>query len=455
LGSSARQRLLIVILLAVLGAGVSGLLLLQHHGEGDVVNQLCGDAQTSGCAEVARSSWSRVAGMPLAALGLFFYLALGAGLVLAWLAPEDARDAIAFLCFVVTGLALAIDVALLAVQAFSIRAFCWFCLITYAVNGGILAALWPTRRTAAGVRPAAARPEGRLAVAAWAVAVLAIGAAVGSAEAALRARAARRADRLLGGAPAAGAPVTPALESPSAPADASDAQRWQAEARRLQQILDDPQKLDQYFTEKAAREFEEAKPQPIDLRDVPSKGPPNAPVQVVEYSDFLCPFCRNLAGALTGFLPQSGDRVALYYKNFPLDQACNPKLRASTHLGACWLALGAICAHAQGRFWPYHDKVFGSQLQNPQPADVVRLAREAGLDAAALERCLPAPQTKEKLQAQIDEAQKLGVQATPTLFINGKKLPRINDFIQMVDKEAQAKGLPPLQPGAPMVGRPK
>jgi protein-disulfide isomerase/uncharacterized membrane protein len=439
LGSSARRRLVIGILLAVLGAGVSSLLLFEHHGEGDVVEQLCGDAQTSGCAAVARSAWSQVAGVPLAAVGTFFYLAITAGLLVATQAGEDARDAIALLCLAATAVALAVDAVLLGVQAVSIRAFCWLCLSTYALNGGIAAALWPARRAAARVRSAGAGPEGRLVVVAWAVAILAVVAAVGSAEAALRARAAGRASRILGTASAAST-------APSSAAS-GDPQRWQAEAQRLQQILDDPQKLDQYFTEKAAREFQEAKVQRIDLRDVPSKGPANAPVQVVEFSDFLCPFCRQLANGLSGFLPQSGNRLALHYKNFPLDQSCNPKLRVTTHPGACWLAWGGLCANEQGRFWPYHDKVFGSPLQNPQAADVLRLGREIGLDASALEACLSAPETKQKLQAQIDEAQQLGVQATPTVFVNGKKLPRINDFIQVVDKEAQARGFPPLQKG--------
>jgi protein-disulfide isomerase len=88
--------------------------------------------------------------------------------------------------------------------------------------------------------------------------------------------------------------------------------------------------------------------------------------------------------------------------------------------------------------------VFSGELKNPQAADVVRLAGEAGLNAAAIESCLSDPRTKEQLTAQIQEAKKVGVQATPTLFINGKKLPRINDFLQTVEKEAQRKGLPPL-----------
>ena len=167
-------------------------------------------------------------------------------------------------------------------------------------------------------------------------------------------------------------------------------------------------------------------------------------MKVVEYSDFLCPFCRNLGLALAQFVPQAGGRVVVYFKNYPLDSACNPKLKQSVHPGACNLALGAICAQRQGKFEAYHDRVFGTEFHNPQAADVVRIAGEAGLNAAAMPGCLDDPKTKEALDAQIAEANRLEVTSTPTVYINGKKLPRINDFVAVVDKEARKKGFPPL-----------
>ena len=188
--------------------------------------------------------------------------------------------------------------------------------------------------------------------------------------------------------------------------------------------------------------------EPIDLANLPAKGPASAPVTVVEYSDFMCPFCRNLAAALTQFVPQAGGRLAVYFKNFPLDNSCNPKLPRAVHPGSCTLALGAICAQNQGKFEAYHDRVFGSEVKSPQPADVVRLAGEAGLNAAAMEGCLDDPQTKATLAAQIAEGNRLGVSSTPTVYINGKKLPRINDFVAVVDREAQKKGQPPIAPAA-------
>ncbi len=169
-------------------------------------------------------------------------------------------------------------------------------------------------------------------------------------------------------------------------------------------------------------------------------------MKVVEYSDFLCPFCRNLAGALVQFIPQAGGRVAVYFKNYPLDADCNPKLKQSTHAGACNVALGAVCAQRQGKFEAYHDRVFSTELHSPSRADVVRIAGEAGLNGDALQGCLDDAKTKEALAAQIAEANRLGVSATPTLYVNGKKLPRINDFVAVVDKEARKKGFPPLAP---------
>ena len=233
---------------------------------------------------------------------------------------------------------------------------------------------------------------------------------------------------------------------PEAPAGPQDAKYWQERAQKLQSTLDDPQKLEAYFSEKAQREYDTSAPTLIDVAGAPLKGPATAPARVVEFSDFMCPFCRNLAGALSQFVPQSGGRVAVYFMNYPLDNTCNPKLPRATHPGACTVALGSICALYQGKFDAYHDRVFSTELHNPQAADVVRLAGEAGLNAAALEGCLDDPKTKAELAAQIAEGNRVGITATPTLYINGKKLPRINDFVAVVDKEARKKGFPALTP---------
>jgi protein-disulfide isomerase/uncharacterized membrane protein len=462
LGPNAKTRLAAALCLCLAGAAVSGVLLLQHHGEPgavSAVNEACGDGQTSGCEDVARSAWSSFAGLPVAAYGLAFYLSLALLLALALAVPAERRAPLAALALGALALALLVDLVLLGVQAFAIRSYCALCLLTYALGATALFALLPARAAARAAGGLAAAAEARVALAGWALGTAAVAAAVLAGNGALVARAALRQATLLG------APATDSAPPPSVPAalpaDASDGQAateaspdpaaadpeakaWRDRAERLQATLDDPQKLEAYFAEKAQREFEASAPVSIDTSGIPPKGPATAPVKVVEFSDFLCPFCRNLGLALSQFVPQAGGRVAVYFMNYPLDNACNPRLPRASHPGSCHLALGAVCARNQGKFDAYHDRVFQSELRNPQAADVVRMAGEAGLNAAAMEGCLADPQTRRTLEAEIAEGNRLDINATPTVFVNGRKLPRLNDFVAVVDTEARKQGFPPL-----------
>lgn len=416
------------LVLFLIGAAFAALLLLQHHGETGAVaavNAVCGDGQTSGCEVVARSAYSRLAGVPLAALGLFFYLGLASLLLLGAAAGDEAASRASKIALSLTLAALVADVVLFGLQAFVIKDYCKLCLATYAVNALAAAALWPARTAPAGAL-------GRVAASAWAVVLAALGLGVFASNAALEARAATRAGTILGAPAAAALPVGDAA--------------LQAEVKRLQETLDDPQKFQDYQTAKAEREFDAAAPQKFDLATTPVKGPVDARVQVIEFSDFLCPFCRGLAGAFKDFMPRSQGRIAILFKNYPLDKECNPHLNNTIHPGACWVAKGGICAQQQGKFWPYHDKAFENPPQAPGRPDVVRIATDAGLDAAAFAGCLESPTTLSRLAAEIAEAERTGVKATPTLFINGKKLPRVNDFLLMVEKESKRLGLPPLNP---------
>lgn len=461
MGESGVRRILAALCLCLAGAAVSALLLMQHHGEGravSAVNRVCGDGVTSGCDEVARSAWSSFAGIPVAAAGVFFYLSLGLLLTLGLLAPAETRLATAGIVVAALALGLVADLFLLGVQVVSIKAYCALCLFTYLLTAAAFAALLPARRGARGLGVSLGRAEGRLVLAGWLLGSLALAGAVFAGDTTLRYRAARRQAALLG----APVPVPAATRAPqpsptptpgpgptptptATPATGTqDAAYWRDRYQKLQETVDDPRKLEAYFADKAQREYDASSPVVIELDGVSGRGPANAPVQVVEYSDFLCPYCRSLAPALAQFVQQAGGRVVVYFKNYPLDTPCNAKLKRSLHPGACNLALGAVCAQRQGRFEAYHDKVFSTELRNPQPADVVRLAGEVGLNVVAMQGCVGDPQTRKTLDAQVAEANRLGVTATPTLYVNGRKLPRINDFVPVVDKEAQKKGFAPL-----------
>src|SRR5207245_3776062 len=197
-----RARILLAALACVLSAATSGLLLLEHHGEpraAAAVSQVCGGEGTqSGCETVSRSRYSQVRGMPLAGLGLFFALSVGALLLLSLLAGAESHDAAAALALLAFVVALAADVVLLGVQVVAIHAFCRLCLLTYALNALALAFLLPARRDGAVVGEAVAKRDGRLVFAGWVLASLALAAAVYASEKALDSREKGRAASILG-----------------------------------------------------------------------------------------------------------------------------------------------------------------------------------------------------------------------------------------------------------------
>jgi protein-disulfide isomerase/uncharacterized membrane protein len=433
LGLMNARRAAAAIALALAGAALSTLLLLEHHGESlgvSVVQTICGEGASSGCETVARSAYSSVAGVPLAAVGLVFYVSIGFLLGLGTLGSEEVRTAGGQVAFYSVVLALVIDLGLLGIQAIAIKAFCKLCLGTYAVNGLMLATLWPLRRPRDMALSRFLTGEGRIMAGGWASATIAVAAAILALNTTLSYREARRTAGLLG-SPASGSP--------------EDAvKRAEAETRRLQEILDDPQKREQYLTEKAVKEFEDATPLNLDLSQAPFSGPANAPIQVVEFSDYLCPYCRGLAAAFKDYLPKSGGRVVIHYKNYPLDKTCNTQLQNTVHDGACWLALGAICSQQLGPFAAYQDKANSTPAKAMTRDDALRIGGEVGIPSTAMGTCLDSPATKARLTAEIEEARRVGVKATPTVFLNGKMLPRVNDFLLAVERETRRLGLTPL-----------
>lgn len=437
--TKGRTRIVLAMALC-LGAGViSGILLGQHHGDPwavSTVTERCGDAESGSCGEVAQSAWSAFAGIPLAALGLAFYTSLALLAPLALFAPAGLRKAligsILIPCLLV---GLAFDLLLLMLQAFVLHAWCAFCIATYLLGLAALLVLLPFRGNPRRLFARFAPPEGKLALAGWALAVVAVALAVGSFNWMLESRADAREGSLLGSS---------ADGQNSEDGDPDDPSYWQKRARRLEGILDDPRRTEAYWSEKALREFDEARAEEIDLTGIPGEGDEGAPVTVVEYSDFLCPYCRQLSTALLRYVPESEGKVRVYFKNYPLDRECNPVLSRSTHPGACRLALGAVCARRQERFSAYQDRAFEAGIDDPQMDDVVKIGREAGLDLRAFRRCLEDPGARAALDAEVAEANRLGVDSTPSVYVNGKPLERVNDFLKVVDREARRQGFSPV-----------
>ena len=156
--------------------------------------------------------------------------------------------------------------------------------------------------------------------------------------------------------------------------------------------------------------------------DVPTKGRADAPVTVVLFEDFQCPYCRKLAGNIEGLLEERPDDVRVAWYQFPMHTACNKSgLKKDMHPRACAAAKASVCAHQQDRFWPMHDTLF---LHSAKLSDdeLRSYAREERLDLATFDACMADPATQAKVEQDALLASGWGVSGTPTFFVNGRKL---------------------------------
>lgn len=151
-------------------------------------------------------------------------------------------------------------------------------------------------------------------------------------------------------------------------------------------------------------------PVPISIEGAPFKGPADAKVTLVEFSDFQCAFCIRAVGQLNGVLKAYPKDVRLVYKQFPLD----------SHSEAAVAARASLAAHAQGKFWPLHDKMY-AQSREINRTKILAWAQELGLDMPKFTAVLDAKATSEQVERDLDEGGRIGVEGTPTIFINGKK----------------------------------
>ena len=143
----------------------------------------------------------------------------------------------------------------------------------------------------------------------------------------------------------------------------------------------------------------------------PTLGNPAAPVSVVVFDDFECPYCAKAVPLLKETLQTFPDQVKLVFKNFPL----------SMHKHARAAAVAGLAAERQGKFWPLHDLLFANYNQlNPQK--IQQLAEQAGLDMVRFDQDRIDAKLVQQVNLEMQEGQKIGVRGTPTIFVNGRRL---------------------------------
>ena len=159
----------------------------------------------------------------------------------------------------------------------------------------------------------------------------------------------------------------------------------------------------------------------------PSVGASDAPITMVEFGDFQCPFCRASESAVKEVRQKYGDKVRIVYMDFPL----------GIHPHAMDAANAARCAGEQDKFWQFHDAMFADQSKLA-PADLKASAAKLGLDAKKFNACLDKTKYQSQIQQDMAEGTKLGVSGTPTFFINGREITGAQPaqkFEEVIDDE--------------------
>src|SRR5690606_16082093 len=155
----------------------------------------------------------------------------------------------------------------------------------------------------------------------------------------------------------------------------------------------------------------DAPPAPPSVGEAPVLGPGDAPVTIIEWSDFECPFCARGAQRLRDVRARYGDRVRIAYKHQPLPAHPNAQLAAEA----------SLAAHAQGQFWAFHDLLFAHPGELSRPL-LERFAEQLGLDVGAFRAALDTGTHAERVRRDAAEGLTHGARSTPTYFINGRRI---------------------------------
>src|SRR3989338_1594334 len=369
------------VFLSLLGLGLAGYLTVLHIGlmRGVLLGgAVCGASGVLNCHAVTGSVFSSVLGMPLAMWGIIGYITVMALALLARQSAEWAVHAMG-LIFLLSLAFVVVDLVLLALMVFVIRFICLFCLATYVVNLLLLLV--------------AARSMGRP----WTEAVREAGTSLWTLW------------------PTSLRPVTWFFWAVVLLGIAGTVGLHAATIFVSRGTLGSVQKQIREFVSKQTRVA-------LDVTGDPMLGDPKAQLQIVEFSDFLCPACHRASKMNPILMANHRDDAVFVFKHFPLDTMCNDRATRMAHPGACHLAAASECAHQQGKFWPFHGKVFeGAEHHAATQLDEV--ARAVGLDLTPFRTCLSSGQGMAAVKRDIAEAAKANVMSTPTYVIGGIPVP--------------------------------
>jgi protein-disulfide isomerase/uncharacterized membrane protein len=396
-------------ILVVAGLAVSGYLLYRHLALANPLAQtgsdFCSAFFGTGCDDALRSPLAVQLGLPLAGWGLVYYGTLVALLLLSrLLGPSFRFEAMTAALLLALGGAVG-SIALFTAMVTSVSPFCPLCATVHVIN---ILLLWVIKRLSGqSLRQS-------LSGVATAVKYLATGKTVD--------------------------PIAARWKSVGLIAVALVAvaiYQWvfveYASGTQANPAPFDPQQI--------VAQFEASVQQDIPVNAVdPTLGPADAPVRMVVFSDFRCPGCRKLAQMIPALAKQFEESLRIVFKHYPLDSTCNPAVKKEFHPGACKAAQAAEAARDQGRFWTFHDALFAKSPR--QDVTLKSVAEGLHLDLNRFEQHRSSNVGLTRIQADIDLGTRLGVDGTPSVFINGRRVYDIRPktLLLLIAHEIHAAG---------------
>jgi len=414
----------ITIVLSVVGLVLSYIALDQHvvYSHGFATGpSFCHLNSHLNCEAVNTSEWSMLFGLPVASFGLFLYSVL----LIGSLAASSSGRTLSLrtwsaLTLCISCIASLLSVVLFGISELIIGALCLMCLGTYLVNFLILGTVWRSNW------------KGRF------VEGLGIGAREGL--------------RLIW-------VVFGVVKAPE------EARPWRLRIVTILVLLSGvvsamlPDILLQVYSAQAlverdpVEEWTASSPTTFNLEvgkgafgDY-SLGEPSAPIQIVEFADYECPACKMMHEVMKKLLEEYQGRYLFVFKNYPLDQSCNPEMQHKLHEFACVAAFYSRCAGEQGKFWEANTVLF---LRDAERGELKRESlltdgsRELGIDEAAARECLESDRYRAVILRDIKAGSAAGLQGTPSVWVNGKLVtrPGYETFTRIFDTILKERGLP-------------
>jgi protein-disulfide isomerase len=175
------------------------------------------------------------------------------------------------------------------------------------------------------------------------------------------------------------------------------------------------------------REYEDAPRHELHVDpDDPRWGAADAPAQVVVFSSFQCPGCRQFAADLPALRERFPRDLSIVFKHYPLSTTCNPRMPSDRHPRSCQAAWAAQAAAAQGKFWPFHDGLFALGTQ-AEEASIEQVAREIGLDLEQFNADRQSLRIREHVAGDVELGSQIPIDATPAVFLNGRHVGQWRD----------------------------